>query len=636
MPPNTVAAPPLAPTIIPTWAGDGLLWLVLLSLWTATWSLSHSYDGIQQDGRLYTLQALAHLRPEPLSRDVFLNWGSQDQYTVFSSLYAAVMQWLGTEPAAATLTLISQIALLAAALILARTIVSPASALLGLTVLIATPGVFGAARIFTLIESCVTPRMAAEALVLCGLAAALSARVGPALVLHALATLLHPVMAAVGFIALGCFYFAIPKPRLCGLLASAGVVALGALSAIWPSGPFTRFDAEWLRLVQLRSPYLFLTNWTADDWGRAIVPLATLIIGIGTLTRNRARAMCQSTLIAGIGSLALTFLANDLLRLVLFTQLQPWRWLWLTTAVAALVLPAITLAGWHSGAGGKATVLLLAAAWIFSPDPPAPALALAACVSIPVMRRLPADLARLAFYGAACLAILAATTRLAWNFTFLESHYYDPALPLWMRQLASFLQDGLVVTAVAALAVWLASRPRGAVGLVALAVLGTTTCACLAQETWRRWTHQQFPPTLVDQFSSWRALIPVDAQVLWPESPVESSLLLYRPDYLSVTQTTGLVFSRRTSMELRRRALALSAVVPPDAFFQFSSTGLSLGPSQEQLERACQKTEIQFLVTGAQLSWPALAEIPKTVWHSSNGLRLYRCSDRVASPGATG
>jgi hypothetical protein len=77
-----------------------------------------------------------------------------------------------------------------------------------------------------------------------------------------------------------------------------------------------------------------------------------------------------------------------------------------------------------------------------------------------------------------------------------------------------------------------------------------------------------------------------------------------------------------------RRALAFGAIVPPAAFFRFDGAGMTLGPSPDQLERACDTGEFRFVVTGTHLSWPALAEVPKGVWHSSNGLRLYRCADR--------
>jgi hypothetical protein len=219
--------------------------------------------------------------------------------------------------------------------------------------------------------------------------------------------------------------------------------------------------------------------------------------------------------------------------------------------------------------------------------------------------------------------------RLAWNSLFLETFYFDPAIPAWIRKAASFAQDGMVPVAMVLLTVWLTSRRRGMPGLVVLVVLATAACVSLFPETWSRWTNRQFPPALVARFTSWRALIPAGSQVLWPESPVEASLLLERPNYLSIAQTSGLVFSRTAAMEMRRRALALSAVVSPAAFFQSSGPGMSLGPSPEQLERACRTAEFPFLVTGARLNWPAVAEVSRDVWHTSKGLRLYRCADQA-------
>jgi hypothetical protein len=163
---------------------------------------------------------------------------------------------------------------------------------------------------------------------------------------------------------------------------------------------------------------------------------------------------------------------------------------------------------------------------------------------------------------------------------------------------------------------------------VVLAALTTGACVCLFPATWSRWTHQQFPASLAARFDPWKALIPHGSEVLWPESPLEAAVLLDRSDYLSTLQTTGVVFSREAAREMQRRANALGAIVPPTQFFLFSGTGMSLGPTPAQLERACGTGEFPFVVTGARLSWPALAEVPQDAWHNSRGLRLYRCSDR--------
>ena len=88
---------------------------VMALLYIASWALSHSYRGIFHDAGLYTLQALSHMDSHALSQDVFLRFGSQDRYTIFSRVYAAFCRLLGVETAAASLTFLLQMALIAAA-----------------------------------------------------------------------------------------------------------------------------------------------------------------------------------------------------------------------------------------------------------------------------------------------------------------------------------------------------------------------------------------------------------------------------------------------------------------------------------------------------------------------------------------
>jgi hypothetical protein len=156
----------MAATSLNSSATSRLVLAVVGLVGIATWALSHSYRGIFHDAGLYTLQALARLHPGSLSGDVFLKFGSQDGFTIFSPLYAAASRMLGVEFAAATLTLALQGALLAAAWILARAVMPFSMAIFGVAVLIAVPGDYGPDRIFTCIEPFLTPRMGAEALVL--------------------------------------------------------------------------------------------------------------------------------------------------------------------------------------------------------------------------------------------------------------------------------------------------------------------------------------------------------------------------------------------------------------------------------------------------------------------------------------
>ena len=238
----------------------------------AAWELSH---GLPRDSFMtrasIPCRDLAHLRPESLSQDVFLKFGSQDRFTIFSALYALPDRVLGIEAAAAWLTLLSQIALLAGAWTLARVVMPGEMALLGVAVLAAVPGEYGAGRVFTCIEPFLTPRMAAESLALAGLAAAMSARAARGALLIAAAALLHPVMAAAGIAALCCRYVVGARARWAVALAAAGLLALVVEAFAAPAGAWGPFDEGWLELVRNRSPYLFLQSWRVDDWSIAAV-----------------------------------------------------------------------------------------------------------------------------------------------------------------------------------------------------------------------------------------------------------------------------------------------------------------------------------------------------------------------------
>lgn len=583
----------------------------------AVWALSHGYLGIFHDAGLYTLQALWHRNPAAVGEDVFLRYGSQDRYTLWSPIYARVGAWLGVEAAAALLTLLSQLSLLTGAYVLARTVLPRTAALFGIAVLIAIPGSYGPDRIFTCIEPFLTPRMAAEALTLASLAAALASRPVASVALLLAAALLHPVMAAAGIAVLLCLEVAIPRPRLAAMLVAAGIVCIGL-------GPWARFDAAWLSLLENRSPYLFLSGWDLDDWSRAAVTLATLGVAAVTLENPRARALALAVVLAVLGGFALTAIACDLWRRVLFTQLQPWRFEWVGTVVAAVLLPALLGRLWTRHVPGRTAAMLLVAAWLFAANAYALVAAVAALAAVTTMHRLKPGEARWLLWGAGALLALAATWRIASNLEFMEAHYVELSTPLWLRRTMSFARDGAVPVALVALVCWLDRRRVGRIAVPVTGALALALCCVLAPPTWRAWTTRDYPPTEVARFAVFRARIPPGAQVFWPEAPLAVWLLLERPSWLSVIQTSGLVFSRSGALELNRRAEQLKAAVAPETFMVWNPLGMAVRLSSGQLTAACASGAFQFLVTPVDLGKPPLATIPSD-GATARQIRLYRC-----------
>src|SRR5580704_2242820 len=144
----------------------------------ALWMVVYPYLGLQGDAILYSMQGLAHLRPDLFSNDLYLRFGSQDRFTVFGSIYAQAIKLFGIDHAAQILTLLSQAALMTAAWHLARRLMCAAYALLAVCLLLVVNQTYGAQGIFHVVELLVTPRTLAEALVLWGTAALLANRVG--------------------------------------------------------------------------------------------------------------------------------------------------------------------------------------------------------------------------------------------------------------------------------------------------------------------------------------------------------------------------------------------------------------------------------------------------------------------------
>jgi hypothetical protein len=589
------------------------------------WALNHPYMGLFHDSRLYVLQALSRLSPDSLARDVFLRYGSQDQYTLFSVPLAGLIRLIGTENAAAALTAASQLALLAGAWLLARRVASRPLALLGVVVLIVAPTNFGFSRTFMVIEPFMTPRMSAEALVLAGLAAALAGRSWLAIVLVIAATLCHPLMAMAGAVALACWYVAIPRPRLFAALALGGGVAVTA-SALLPVGPLASFDPHWLALLRLRSPMLFLLNWTSADWARLAPTFSTLVVGAICLPQLRGRQLCAAVLVTLVCALLLTATACDWLHLVLFTQLQPWRWLWLGCALSAIVLPAIVHARWNEGRAARPTVLLLLAVWIFGDFDGCLLIAVLTVASLWFMNGRTAGQIRLLWIGSCGIVLLALIWCIASNLELTRVSLLDSRLPYRIRVVMSVVSDGVLWLALIALIcradTW-GLAPRYAVWLL-LTGAALTASVVLIPATVSRWAHREYTAADFTALAPFRAKIPAGTDVFWDGPGMAAWILLERPNYLLPADTSGMLFSRAAAIEMERRANSLSGDIPPGAFLDFEAPP-ELLVSAQQLQGICRTGRISFIITRKELSMEPVSAVQLGTGHANAALKLYSC-----------
>ena len=111
------------------------------------WLALHGYHGIRGDGQIYAFQAFARLHTQ-LATDLYLQNTSQDQFTLFSPLYAWCIELLGLENAARVLALLFTLWLLAAVWNFVRAVAHRDAAWLAVAFLVMVAGEYGAAGVF--------------------------------------------------------------------------------------------------------------------------------------------------------------------------------------------------------------------------------------------------------------------------------------------------------------------------------------------------------------------------------------------------------------------------------------------------------------------------------------------------------
>jgi hypothetical protein len=603
-------------------------WLLFI---IAAWMLVHQYQGLRHDAVMYSMQGLAHVHPEYWRHDVYLRFGSQDKFSAFAPLFARFIGWFGLEPAAALLTGIAQLAFFVAAWRLARLLLPERDALMGLFLLVALPGSYGSNDIFHLAENFITPRLLAEALVLAAILQWFKGRRVLAGGFVVAGLIVHPIMAASALALYLWLVLVQPRPRIALLLLAIALAAL-ALVGLMTNGPPLRFDDFWYQVSPSSLAYLLIGHWDSPSWSMALVPLLVLMAGGALLDRQPARRLAQAGLGIGLAGIALTAFGGDLLHLTLIVQGQPWRCLWLSAVLAILLLPWIVRELWQRDDLGKAMVLVLLAEFILVSERYsvwlAPCCALLLALSVRARDRVPERQQRLALYGAMVLLAVAVTVMSSELLTTLRSAYFPHAhgsAPLWAKRVSEIMHNGLAALLVLLVFTW-ATRPRAARWSTPLvALLCAVGCCALIPLSCEDWTQVAFPPADKQMFASWRARIPADAEVLFPESPLFTWVLLERPSYLSGAQATSGLFSRPAAMFLYGRTEALRPYLRAIGQSIWDLDPKAPAPATPTLAMACAVGDLQFVVSRETLAAIPLEEVPPGAKSIYRGLKLYQC-----------
>jgi hypothetical protein len=614
------------------------------------WALTHRYHGFARDGELYAVQAVARIHPS-LAADLYLQNVSQDRFTFFSPIYAACIGMFGLQPAEMLLFCVCTACFLAAAWAMTREICTADAAWLSVALLIVTVGYYGAYMIFSYSENYLSARSMGEALVVTALACHFRGWRHVALLIAVAGMFIHPLMVLPGILLLICLRLPL---RLALIGAAAGLLtALGAaLAAVLARGSvplLTVLDPAWLEVVRERSQFLFLKYWTHTDWEIAVRPFVCLTVTALAVPDEKVRKLCIAAMLVGASGLALTLIAGTIGPVAILLQGQAWRWMWVTSLVSVLLIVPTALHLWREDRCGPLCGTLLVLSWTFG-----------------VIDGLALADAALALW----LIRTHITDRTAQHLRWASTGLVAITLLWVLVTAASFLSSPIPETGREALPI---ARLRELFGLGVSAVLLVWPCwywlkttravrgpavfaAALLAASWiilpgsMRQLDTVGTPAEIAEFADWRAAIPATDSVLLVPTTKAASFVWFtlgRPSYLTVDQSSGVVFSPVTAHEVRRRSGVLAPLGDPDWKIltalteerRRSEAGLPAKPvprpqqlTADILVKVCSDPQLGFVVAKENVGFDPLT-------HRHVGLKkdwnLYDCHRvRSATPAA--
>jgi hypothetical protein len=606
---------------------------VLVLLPVALWCLTHRYRGLEGDAELYAVQALARANAG-LARDVFLTYASQDRYTVFSPIYAFFIEHLGLQEAALSLLVLFKVWFYSSAWVFTRKLFDARTALLTIALLIVVPIEYGAFHVFRVAEDMLTARSMAEALAMTGLCLHVYDRKNAGLALAAFALGIHALMALPMVLLLLSLRMS-HRATLTGALAIiAAVLCMASAAAVapqWTPGSLGVMDPNWLDMVRERSLFVFLQLWRPADWETNARPFISLALGMLVISDARVRALCAAAMTVGATGLAIAFIAGVIGPTAILLQGQAWRWAWVTGLASVLLLAPTVLRVWRFQRCGVLCAALLLVSWLvpalhgvyFT----AAALCLWCCRRHISAGMTPYLRATVAVIGALVIARIIGSAWAALSAP--PAHAGTQNRILGITHTVLGLDCLAIILAFLVVSWTLRSRAMAVPGSVALALGAVIAFAAPgALEN----PHVEGTSAQIDEFSDWRDVIPPGDNVFVVPRYYTAGFAwftLQRPSYLTVDQSSGVIFSAATAAEIRRRSEVLLPMEEPDwrLLSRRSTRGakydaVALPLTGDRLVQICADPELNFVVAKEDVGFNPIRHHHAGIW---DGWNLYDC-----------
>ncbi|MDE1895484.1 MAG: hypothetical protein KGH91_00255 [Rhodospirillales bacterium] len=529
---------------------DRAFLVVGLMLIAALWLATRQYFGIIADSRFYTVQALSALLPSRFANDLYFQYGSQDQFTIFTKIYTPFISVFGLAYGNLIPTLLAEFLWLCGAAFLFHSLTwNLRTSFSAFASLIILPGSF---VFLSYGEPFLTPRLVTEALIFGALGCMLRGWVLNACAIFLVSVFVHPLMTLPG-LSVFFLYETLKRPWLLSV-ALIGI-CLGIGLAILNIQPFSRllvsFDPIWLHITEVRDGFAFVLKWTFISKIQAlnIFSLAGLTL---LFLKGQERLFLALAMIVAFLGILVTFIGGDLLHNILIVNIQACRALILLAAVTNLFLGKILISPDEDTPRGQSRfVLLLSIA----------ALALSRFFVDYILFVLPLcslGFVLLAIERTACkpaskigylliivyLSVILALTPIALRASFANTLAISSGIWPWLAS--------LFVSASALAALYILGRyptrtvPRFLVyGSTLLLIISITNWD--QRSPWIKFVDNASPPAdLV-------AALPANAPIYWEGDVTVPWFLLKRTSQLSCGQGTGVMFFRNTAIAYQAR-----------------------------------------------------------------------------------
>ncbi len=336
----------------------------------------------------------------------------------------------------------------------------------------------------------------------------------------------------------------------------------------------------------------------------------------------------------GAAGLAVAFIGDLIGPVAILVQGQAWRWVWIAVFISVVFVPVTVLRLWRGDACGPLCALSLVLGWTL------PGVGGSACMAVALIIwltrvRISSRLGTNFRWVSAALGIAIGVWILVKFSVVLSAPTSSSGrTPSSVVQIQHLFALKIAAVLLVALTWWGIRTGRRTWVPVVLSAMLLALSACIYPAAFKQ-ARTLAATKDIDEFADWEnVILPTSTVLVTPSRDVGAFVwfTLGRPNYLSLDQSSGVVFSRTTALEVRRRSEVLLPLMDPEWEILASLRAKSGAERQNKvttrpltaknLAEICRDPQLGFVVSPEKVGFDPLRHLHDGAWKDWN---LYDC-----------